>query len=145
MDKTKHPDRLIVMTYTLMALCWAGKNLLSLQDMAICAVSGVILGVITVMAEKTKLPTYICRAAGAMFAALFIIAVYHNTSFISSDAMTVIGSMIPPVAAGAMLIEGLCTSGTAAGRKKILTSLLVSVFLAVAVFIAMKLTGVTNA
>ena len=142
MDKTKHPDWLIVLTYVIMSFCWAGKNLLSLNDMLVCAASGLFLGAVTVRVEKTNMPVYICRSAGALCAAVFIILVYKNTTLISSGAMTVIGSMIPPVAAGAMLIEGLCTSGSTAGGKKMLNAILVSVFLAVAVFIAMKLTGV---
>lgn len=140
MDKTHHPDIVIILTYGIMAFCWAGKNMLSLADMSVCGASGLLLGAVTVAFEKTKLPTYICRGFGALSAALLIIEVHCFTGWVDSDAITVIASMIPPVAAGAMLVEGICTSASSSGRKKIVTAVLVSIFLAIAVFTAIMIT-----
>ena len=139
MDKTKHSDLVIVLTYGLMAFCWAGKNLLDFKDMIICGVSGLMLGAVTVMAEKTKMPTYICRSIGTFAAALLIIQVYCFSNLADGSAMAAIGSMVPPVATGARFIEGLCLSSTKNGRDKIVTAWIVSLFLAAAVFAAVHI------
>ncbi len=137
MDKTKYSNVIIIFTYAAMAFCWAGKGLLPLRDMSICGLSGIILGVVTVFVEKSfKLPTYICRGIGAYAAALLIIEICCFTGWAHTDAMTIISSMIPPVAAGAMLIEGMCTASTKGGKTKIINAVLISVFLAVGVYCA---------
>ncbi len=141
MDKTKYSNFIMVITYTFMAYCWAGKNLLPHGDMLITAFSGLILGVVTVYTEKLfSLPTYICRGIGAFFASLVIIEIYFFTGWAQNRPMTIIASMIPPVAAGAMLVEGLCTSHTQPGRKKIINAVLVSLFLALGVYRAILIT-----
>ncbi|MBQ8604316.1 MAG: threonine/serine exporter family protein [Oscillospiraceae bacterium] len=140
MDKTRHPDWLLVLTYAVMAFSRAGRDFLSFNDMLICGFSGVVLGIVVVMAEKLKLPVYICRGMGAFFASLVIIEICFFTGWADSSVMTVIASMIPPVAAGAMLVEGLSTSHRQSGRKKIINAILISVFLALAVFLAVAFT-----
>ncbi len=141
MDKTKHSDVIFIITYALMAFCWAGKNLLPVGDMVICGLSGVILGVVTVFCEKLfKLPTYICRGIGVFAAALLIIEIYFFTGWVQTDAITIIASMVPPVAAGAMLIEGMCTAKNKSGVNKIITAILVSIFIALGITAALAIT-----
>ena len=142
MDTTKHPDRLIVLTYCIMSFCWAGKNLLTLTDMTICAFSGIIRGVVAVSLKKTKIPDFICRGVAALMAALAIIEIYFATGWVDSDAMTVIGSMIPPLAAGAMLVEGMCTARHLSGKQKIRNAILISISLAAGVYIAVAITKI---
>ena len=141
MDKTKHPDWLLILTYCIMSFCWAGKNLLAIPDMLICAFSGIIRGAVTIYVNKTPIPDFISRGIGAFFAALAIIAVVCGTAFATTDAMTIIGSMIPPLAAGAMLVEGLCTARHLSGKQKIRNAILISISLATGVFLAVTITN----
>ncbi len=140
MDKTKHSDGIIVLTYSVMAFCWAGKSLLTAGDMIVCGLSGFILGLCIVLFEKLKRPVYVCRGIGAFFRALFIIEIYFFTGWADSPPMTIIGSMIPPAATGAMLIEGLCTSASKSGRNKIVNAIVISISLAVGVYVAVAIT-----
>ncbi|MBR5521205.1 MAG: threonine/serine exporter family protein [Oscillospiraceae bacterium] len=142
MDKTKHPDWLIIATYGIMAFARAGKDLLTFPDMVISGIAGILLGYVIVKIEKLNQPVYICRGAGAFFAALLIIEICFRTGFVNSEVIDVIAAMIPPAAAGAMLIEGMCTFRNISGRKKVMNAVLVSIFLALGVFMALIITKI---
>lgn len=141
MDKTKHPGWLILITYSAMAFCWAGKNLLTLNDMNICAFAGLVRGAVTMITKKINIPDYICRGIGIFAAVLLVIEMYLSTGWIDSDVMTLVGSLIPPLAAGSMFVEGLCTARNISGKEKIKNALLISVSLAAGVFLAVAITN----
>lgn len=140
MDKTKHPDWLLVLTYCALSFCWAGKNMLAVSDMLICALSGLVRGAVTVCLRKIKIHDIICRGVGTFFAALATIEIVLFTGWAASDSMTIIGSMIPSLAAGSMLIEGMCTAKHLEGKQKIRNAILISITLAVGVFLAVAVT-----
>ncbi|MEG1782396.1 MAG: threonine/serine exporter family protein [Oscillospiraceae bacterium] len=144
MDRTKYPQWFLVATYTLMGFCWGGKAGVSGVEMIVCAIACFIQGLIVTGFEKMKLPTYICRFCGVLFAGVVILYIGRYVEY-PSGVMTLFVAMILPVAAGAMLVEGMYTSHTPQGKKKMLTATLCSLALGLAIFIALKIMEVPYA
>ena len=144
MDKTEHPDWIIILTYTLMGFCWGGKAGLNIVEMAVCGISCLLQGVVVVALEKTKLPVYVCRFFGVLAAGTAILAINLAVEY-PHGFESLFVAMILPVAAGAMLVEGMYTSHTSAGKKKMIIAVLCSLALGLAIFLSMSFMGVEYA
>lgn len=142
MDKTKHPDIILILTYSVMSFCWAGKALYQFTDMIICGLAGLIFGVVIVTMNKTKLPTCVNRAIAAIPSSAFIFIVDRFVVKCVAGSLAVTLSMLLPALAGSMFVEGLCTSGSKDGKSKMITAVLISVFMAAAIVLTSKIMGV---
>ena len=144
MDKTQHPRWLLIATYTAMGFCWGGKAGVSFIEMLVCAVACFAQGLIVTGLEKIKWPTYVARFFGVLTAGLMILFLGRYIEY-PHGIMTLFVAMILPVAAGAMLVEGMYTSHTSEGKKKMFIATLCSLSLGLAIFLAIELLGVPNA
>ena len=134
----------VVFTYAFMSRCWAGKAGCGLWEMTADALAGAVRGVVMVNLDK-KMPTYISRFFAALLATIFIVTVGKFVRPYPIGIMNEINYMILPMAAGAMLVEGLYTCREQPGRKKFYTSIAVSLSLALGAFIGVIITGVRYA
>ena len=142
MDKTKHPDLLLIATYTFMGFCWAGKAGTTFTEMIVCAVACLAQGIVVVMLENKGPPTYIGRFFAVIAATLIIISAEKYFSLCPSGIFTLFIAMVLPVAAGAMLVEGMYIYPSSDGKHKIKTALMCSSVLGARVFICLKIMGV---
>ena len=134
MDSTQHPKWLLVATYSVMGFAWAGKSGLTFPEMIIDAMACLILGVIVVFFEAKKIPTYLARFIGVIISCSFIALLSDVLTFFDPPFI-VASTAVLPVAAGAMLVEGLCMLNTKAGKAKIKGALMCSAALGFGVYI----------
>lgn len=145
MDKTKYNDFTLLIIYFLFALCWAAKNLLPINDVFICGVCGVALGIGVILCQKMKLPEYLCRGIGVFAAAMAVVAVDRFAFPALTNAVTVIKSVFLPVASGAMFMDGMFIGPTKTGKTKAFVGAMSSFCLTVAILLTIRFTGIDSA
>ena len=144
MDKTKYNDFILLIIYFFFAFCWAAKNLLPLNDIFICGVCGVVLGIGVILCQKIKLPEYLCRGIGVFAAAIAIVAADRFIFPASTNAVTIIKCVYLPVASGAMFMDGVFVGPTQIGKTKAFVGAMSSFCLTVAILFAIGLTGIDS-
>lgn len=145
MDKTKYNDYTLLIIYFLFAFCWATKNLLPLNDIFICGVCGVVLGIGVILCQKIKLPEYLCRGIGVFAAAMTIVAVDRFLLPASTNAITIIKSVFLPVASGAMFMDGVFVGPTPTGKTKAFVGAMSSFCLTIGILLTIWITGIDSA
>lgn len=128
MSEKNYSKRFIVFTYMFMSFCWAGKNGCTVKEMVADAFAGAVRGIVMVLLDD-MMPTYFSRYLAAMAGGMFLILVGRFLYNFPSGPL-VINNMILPMAAGAMLIDGVFRGSETSGRKKIATALVISACLA---------------
>ncbi|MEG1895664.1 MAG: threonine/serine exporter family protein [Oscillospiraceae bacterium] len=107
-DVTVHSDLTIVFTYIIMGFAWAGKAGLSLREMLVAGFSCTFLGLVIIILERFKLPTYIARFQGALLGAVVILILNGKLHF-TPNCTQLLLAMIMPVATGMMIVDGIYT------------------------------------